>query len=779
MMLRYFYRLIVFVACLSLILTAVIYNHYRLYSNDLDTALLNQIESKLRVMGSELEHVRQDLQLLSDDHSAKRLLESANNTDAVEDLSQNLINFLNHKADYDQITLIDYSGKEILSVKTNRDKPQLVTPVSQLNEKQQTVFAETIALKPHQIVASALELSVEKNQVEVPIKAVINFSTPIYNASGNVLGVIIIKYLAKQILQNFKRENTDHLIQLMLINKEGYYLSNQHPEYEWSFMFKGDRQYVFSQQFPQVWSHMQVQNKGVLNLQRGLFAFSSMSIFSALNSIEHCEFCNWRAIAYVPSESLKQFIYRQLDKLMPVYLIFLVIGSIILWYMSKNLRKRQNSEDQLAVLNKIIKNERDLFINGPTIVFNWKDQYGWPVDYVSDNIKSVLGYSASSFIEGELSYSSIVAPEFLSQIADDLSQARQQKLKSIELRPYQVVDAQGKRVWLRHFSTAIHDQEDNLTHYYGYVNDITQLKQAEEELKKSREYVNNLLETLPDPTVVIDVKNHHILLANQSAKALYNQGKPIQAGTTCYQFSHHQNTPCDGNDDPCPIQQILQNKKSAKVVHRHFGASGKEIYVELMSRPVINDQGEIIQIIESQRDITHHIITEQRLTQQAITDPLTETFNRLKFDNELISHLELAHKQKSILGLIMFDLDNFKMINDTFGHDIGDQVLKEVAVLARESIRKTDILARWGGEEFMILLPHTQLSVVKRIAENLRQNILRHSFPEIQHLTASFGVVISDIADTDRDIVKRVDNALYQSKNEGKNRVSFLPHKRD
>lgn len=774
MLYRYLHYLIILALSLSLIFAAVAYNHFRLHKKELANSSLNRIESKLKVMANEFDYVRQDLLYLSEDKLVKNLLQDPDKSSTIVNLSENFINLIHNKADYDQLVLIDNSGQEIIRVKSNRDKPKVVIPETKLNLTLQKIYNKTTALKPRQIYASPLELNIENNQIEVPIKAVIHFSTPIYNATGDHVGIIVIKYLAKQVLQNFKQENKDNLIQLMLINNEGYYLSNQHSEYEWAFMFKEDNQYLFSQQFPQIWSLLQGSNKGILDQKNGIFAYTSISIFPVLLSIKHCEFCNLRAIAYSTPASLKQFIYNEVNKLIPMFMVFLFIGSIILWYLLNNYRQRRDSENQVALLNKIVRNERDLFINGPTIVFNWRDQYGWPVDYVSDNIKSVLGYSPSSFIENDLSYSSIVAPEFLSPIAEDLSHARQQKLKSFELRPYQVVDAKGKRIWLRHFSTAIHDQKDNITHYYGYVNDITQLKQTEEELKKSREYVNNLLETLPDPTVVIDVKNYNILLANDSAKALYNQGRPIIAGTTCYQFSHNQNTPCDGNDDPCPIQQILENRKCTKVVHRHFVPGGNKIFVELMSRPVFDEKGEIVQIIESQRDITHHIINERRLTQQATIDPLTETYNRLKFDNELTLKLELARTHSGKLGLIMFDLDNFKMINDAYGHDVGDLVLRDVAELARDSIRKTDILARWGGEEFMILLPDTQLGVIEKIAETLRQKIEDHLFGGTKQVTASFGVTISGASDNESEIVKRVDNALYQSKNEGKNRVTTL-----
>ncbi len=779
MFIRYLINLLGLVFTLSLIFTGMIYNHFRLQMDAVTENLMQKIEAELNLISLEFDHTRQDLLYLARDQDILSFAQSKQNQENPELIVDRLINLLRNRTHYDRIRYIDNQGQEILSVSLNQGSPQLRPPQHMQNDSQLEFIAQSLDLKPSQVSVSGLSLGVIDGQVAVPLKPVMYFSTALFNIDGNLTGVLLIDYLGKSVLQHFKQNNESNLMQFMLVNQDAYYLVNPHAEQEWAFMFRNDPQYLFSTQFPQVWAQIQQSNSGVFDKNNRIFVFSSLSQYPAMQSLQNCSICNWSAIAYLPPEVLRNKIVTEAKKLLHIFLLFLAIGALILWYIMKFNQQRHDSENQLALLNKIIKNERDLFINGPTIVFNWRDQYGWPVDYVSENIQSVLGYSAASFINNELSYSSIVAPEFLSQIADDLAKARQQNLKSFELRPYQVVDSEGNRKWLRHFSLAVRNQKNHITHYYGYVNDISQLKQTEEELEKSREYVHNLLETLPHPTVVIDVKNYQILLANEAAKALYNDGESIPEGMTCYHLSHHKNTPCEGSDDPCPIQQILQHKKSAKVVHRHFVSAGSEIYVELMSRPVFNEQGEIVQIIESQRDITHHIITERRLTHQATTDPLTEAYNRFKFDNEIKFQLEIARKHERNLGLIMFDLDDFKLINDKYGHDVGDLALKTVAHLARESIRKTDILARWGGEEFMILLPDTQLHVAEKIAEDLRQTINNYPFSENCRLSASFGVTLSDIADTDSELLKRVDNALYQSKNEGKNRVTTLLSNRD
>lgn len=776
---RYLSYLLLWIITLSLVFSGMVYNHSRVQTENLTASLLGQLDYKLGNMASEIEQVRKDLLYLSKDVALTQLAESTDRSSSIKQVYKNVANLISVNNNYSHISFIDTSGQEIFRVNNRRGNPDLVAPENLQNKSHKGYFEKAISLTPGYIYASALELNSENKQLELPIKPVIHFSTPLDNSSGSRIGILVINYLSKQLLQNFKKHDENELVQLMLLNKDAYYLANPNPEYEWAFMFKDDDQYLFSQQFPQAWSQLQRSRDGVIHQENGIFSFASIPLNPALQSIQYCGVCGLSAVAYIPPKALKQIILEEINHLVHIYVLLFILGCILIWYFTRHIRERHETENQIALLNKIVKNERDLFIDGPTIVFNWREQYGWPVDYVSENIESVLGYSATSFMNNDLSYSSIVAPEFFSQIAEDLNRARQQKLKSFELRPYQVVHANGKRVWLRHFSTAIHDQQDNITHYYGYVNDISHLKKTEEELKKSREYVHNLLETLPDPTVVIDVKNYHILLANESAKALYNQSLPIPPGTTCHQFSHHQNKPCDGINDPCPIQQILQQKKSTKVVHRHFVNNGDEVFVEVMSRPIFDEKGEIVQIIESQRDITHHIITERRLTHQATTDPLTKTYNRLKFDHELLLQLEIASRSPHNLGLIMFDLDDFKKINDTYGHDIGDKVLIDVAQLARDSIRKSDILARWGGEEFMILLPETMLHVAQKIADNLRQKILTHNFVVNQQLTASFGVTISNVTDSGSELLKRVDNALYKSKNNGKNCVTTLLSQRD
>ena len=153
------------------------------------------------------------------------------------------------------------------------------------------------------------------------------------------------------------------------------------------------------------------------------------------------------------------------------------------------------------------------------------------------------------------------------------------------------------------------------------------------------------------------------------------------------------------------------------------------------------------------------------------TDALTGLNNRMKLDEALEGELGLAQRYRQTFAIVMLDIDHFKKVNDTHGHLIGDAVLKQVAGLLRGSLRKTDVPGRWGGEEFLVLLPQQDWRHAAMIAEKLRAAIASASFPEVGRVTASFGVSEYAAGDTVASLVKRADEALYRAKNQGRNRV--------
>ena len=151
-------------------------------------------------------------------------------------------------------------------------------------------------------------------------------------------------------------------------------------------------------------------------------------------------------------------------------------------------------------------------------------------------------------------------------------------------------------------------------------------------------------------------------------------------------------------------------------------------------------------------------------------DSLTGVYNRHKFNEELRRGINYAQRYRAELSIVMYDFDDFKKINDAFGHPAGDATLVEAAGIVRNSVRNTDVLARWGGEEFILLLPGTGKEQASELAHRLQEKIGSHPF-SVGRVTCSFGVAVMDQSDTEETLVKRADIRLYAAKKAGKNRV--------
>jgi diguanylate cyclase (GGDEF)-like protein len=155
----------------------------------------------------------------------------------------------------------------------------------------------------------------------------------------------------------------------------------------------------------------------------------------------------------------------------------------------------------------------------------------------------------------------------------------------------------------------------------------------------------------------------------------------------------------------------------------------------------------------------------------AHTDLLTGLFNRRKLDEALAEEAERAERNDAPLSLILGDVDNFKSVNDRHGHKVGDEVLVAFAALLRDAVRPTDTLGRWGGEEFMLVCPGTDLAGATALAERLRQRVETTDLPEVGTRTCSFGVATLAPGESTDGLVARADAALYRCKRNGRNRV--------
>ncbi|SCZ78621.1 diguanylate cyclase [Acidaminobacter hydrogenoformans] len=165
-------------------------------------------------------------------------------------------------------------------------------------------------------------------------------------------------------------------------------------------------------------------------------------------------------------------------------------------------------------------------------------------------------------------------------------------------------------------------------------------------------------------------------------------------------------------------------------------------------------------------------LKNEALEKVAITDQLTGVYNRFYFEKRAQEEIERARRYGSPVSLVIYDLDFFKKINDQWGHGFGDEVLKRMASEVMKSIRATDLFARWGGEEFVVLMPGTDQRHAVMAAEKLRQRLGRVLHPTIGRVTASFGVAEHRYGEQLENWFTRADRAMYRSKSQGRNLVS-------
>lgn len=194
---------------------------------------------------------------------------------------------------------------------------------------------------------------------------------------------------------------------------------------------------------------------------------------------------------------------------------------------------------------------------------------------------------------------------------------------------------------------------------------------------------------------------------------------------------------------------------------------GNTYWLEQNIVPTLNKQNKIESFVTVSMDITAKV----ELERLASIDKLTGAYNRRMIDEFMEKELHLHKRNSQELSFIMADIDHFKSVNDTYGHQAGDAVLSEVGKIISLAIRKSDIFGRYGGEEFIIICPKTSSQQALILANKIREEIESFNFAEVGHKTISLGIASLKGDDEVEDMIKRADNALYKAKNEGRNRA--------
>ena len=377
----------------------------------------------------------------------------------------------------------------------------------------------------------------------------------------------------------------------------------------------------------------------------------------------------------------------------------------------------------------------------------------WEVDrtgrytYVSPRVEALLGYIPEEVL-GKSPFD-FMPPDELQRVGKILGEIFGKRAPLVALENINL-HKEGRLVVLETSGVPFFDPNGEFAGYRGIDRDITERQQAQEEILRLASFPK----LHPCPVIELDPVGE-VSYLNPAAERLFPE---LSAFGQAHPLLH-----CSAEQ----INALRQGKQQGEIVDEvKIDQATYELHISY-----VHDVN-LIRIYVT--DITQRKRDEEAIYLLATTDSLTGIANRREFTAILMREMDQTKRYGMPMALAMYDIDFFKRVNDTFGHDVGDHVLQAVTGLVKENIRATDIVARWGGEEFMVLMPQTDIQSARNTAEKLRQAIADYHFDKVNKLTVSFGVAAFESQDDLNSLLKRVDDALYLAKKRGRNRVEIL-----
>lgn len=423
-----------------------------------------------------------------------------------------------------------------------------------------------------------------------------------------------------------------------------------------------------------------------------------------------------------------------------------------------------------------IKAERDLFSAGPVMTVVW-DHVNWKIKRISKNVEDILGYKASEILDEKFDYKLITHKDDQYKASNEVANCVKNCVNSLE-QSYRMKHKNGKYLWFYDFTKIMRDKDGNIQEIRGYLFDQSHIKEVEQQLENERERLKNIIKGTNAGTWEWNIKKDEIILDKRWSEIIGYSLEELQP-MSVKKLSNFM------------LEEDIKNNEI--LLKKHF--NGKIDYFQTELRLLhkqnywvwVTIHGKVLNWTADKKpevmfgtilDITEKKKIDEKILEASIRDPLTNLYNR-RYIFDRLKELKAKYKRNNeVFSIALIDLDFFKNVNDNYGHIAGDFVLQEFASMLNIKFRAFDLIGRYGGEEFIIVMSNCAKEDAGHRIEMLLDDVRNRIFEYKEHsIKLTFSCGISDSTDMDELILDRLidmaDKRLYKAKNFGRNRVTY------
>ncbi len=396
----------------------------------------------------------------------------------------------------------------------------------------------------------------------------------------------------------------------------------------------------------------------------------------------------------------------------------------------------------------------------PIVITSADASAGYPVEFANPAFCEMTGYSLDE-LHGK-SLKMLQGPETDPEVIARLRRCLQQGEYFEGMTTNYRKD--GTPYIVRWRISPVRNDEGTLTHFLSIQNDMTELARS----LQRNQLLTQGLDAASDPIMLADVESRIIFVNKAFSKVTGYPPEELLGKTPALLTS--------GEHDEAFYQNLHRTLAEGIEFRANFTNRRKDgsiYYSEQHISPMRDGKGKITHYISVSRDITDRVEREQALRQAASTDQLTGLYNRHRGARLLGDAHREARQDDLPLSLIICDVDHFKQVNDRYGHLAGDRVLRSVAQALKQSVRSTDLVIRWGGEEFIVLLKNCDIDGARTRGEFIRRRVEGLQDEQVGQVTLSLGAAALRPNESVEELLARSDRALYASKNAGRNQLTL------